>query len=566
MIRFIANLSIRAKVLAAPAGLVVLLLALGGYAFFLLNGNEASVRRLNTAVTEPTLNILVFSDHARTSLADLYRLTSVAANENDDKKLDKMSKDEMANLDAFGKSFAPMKGAVLKAGVPAAKIASLETALAAYVKQAKFVADMASSDAASALTFMTGSQTKFAAMDKELTDITASLDGARRQGLSTIYSNMSNGRTVFIAVILAMAALGLIMAIIVARLISRPILEMTSALGRLADKDYGVAIPALGQVDEIGRMAKAVEILKERSRAADKLDEDNRKAADTSKRRAERLQEITQNFEHAVGSIAENVATGASDMHGNAELLATTATQTTRQCETVTAASSKATNNTQMVAAAAEELSASVAEIGRQVTQATKIAGQAVNETTATDASIQHLAEAAQKIGDVVKLINDIAGQTNLLALNATIEAARAGEAGKGFAVVASEVKSLATQTAKATEDIAAQVNAIQNATGGAVQAIKRIGGTIGNVNEIATAIASAVEQQGAATQEIARNVQEAAARTQEVSSDIGGVTEAAAKTGQSAAQLIDMAGKLAQQSDALRHEVKSFLTAVAAA
>ncbi len=566
MIRSISNFSIRAKVLAAPAGLVALLLVLGGYAFFLLNGNEAGVRRLNTAVTEPTLNILVFSDHARASLADVYRLISLAANEKDDAKLTRMSKDEMGKLDEFGKSFAPIKASILGAGIPVSKVTSFEAALAAYVKQAKFVADMAESDPGSALTFMGGTITKYTAMDKELGDITTNLDGARRQSLSAIYSNMSQGRTVFIAIILGMAALGLTMAVMIARLISRPILEMTSALGRLTEKDYSVAIPALGQVDEIGRMAKAVEILKERSQAADKLDEDNRKAAEMSKRRAERMQEITQSFEQAVGSIAEHVATGASAMHGNAEQLATTATQTTRQCEAVTTASSRATSNTQTVASAAEELSASVAEIGRQVAQATKIAGQAVEEASATDTSMQHLADAAQKIGDVVKLINDIAGQTNLLALNATIEAARAGEAGKGFAVVASEVKSLATQTAKATEDIAAQVAAIQGATGGAVEAIKRIGGTIASVNEIATAIASAVEQQGAATQEIARNVQEAAARTKEVSADITGVTQAAAKTGQASASLIDMAGKLAQQSDALRHELTGFLSAVAAA
>ena len=566
MFQFLANRSVRAKVLAVPAGLVLLLLALGAYAYVLLTSNEIAVRRLNEAVNEPTLNLLQISDRARASLADLYRLTSIAANENDDAKLTRMSKDEMAKLDAFGKSFGTIKPSILGAGIAPSQVQTFETSLAAYVKQAKFVADMAESDAASALTFMTGTQTKVGVMDKDLGAMTATLATARRTALADIYSDMSQGRTVFIGVILAMAAVALTIAILVGRLISRPIAEMTSALGRLADKDYAVTIPALGQVNEIGRMAKAVEILKQRSQAADKLDDERRQSAEASEQRAKRLQDISQNFERAVGSIAENVATGASNMHGNAEMLSSTATQTSRRCEAVSAASSQATSNTQMVASAAEQLSASVAEISRQVAQATSIAGQAVQEATATDGSIQELAEAAQKIGDVVKLINDIAGQTNLLALNATIEAARAGEAGKGFAVVASEVKSLATQTAKATDDIAAQVGAIQGATSGAVQAIKRISGTIGNINEIATAIASAVEEQGAATKEIARNVQEAAARTQEVSGDIAGVTEAAAKTGKASASLIDMAGKLAQQSDALRHELKSYLTAVAAA
>ena len=567
MLRFLADRSIRAKVLAVPAGMVALLLLLGAYGFLLLNSNEAQVRRLNTRVTEPTIQILQFSDHARASLADLYRLTSTAANESDDAKLSRMTKDAMAGLDKFGQSFSDVKKAALDAGIPESQVAAVETALTGYVKSAKFAADMAESDASAALNLgMSGAQRRFNDLDKELAGIMTTLDAARHTSLEGIYSEMANGRLVFIGVILTMAAAALAVSLWVGRLIARPIAAMTTALGRIADKDYATPIPALDQRDEIGRMADAVQILKQRSETADRLDDECRQSSEANERRANRLGELTVRFEKAVGAIAEQVASGASKMHGNAESLARTAQQTSRQCEAVTLASGKATENTQTVASAAEELSSSVSEISRQVEQAATVAHQAVMDAAETDRSMQGLAEAAQKIGDVVKLINDIAGQTNLLALNATIEAARAGEAGKGFAVVAAEVKSLATQTAKATDDIAAQVGAIQGATGGAVKAIQGISGTIARINEIATTIASAVEEQGAATQEIARNVNAAAARTKEVSADIAGVTAAAVSTGEAAGQLIDVAGLLAKESDALRQELQGFLSSMAAA
>jgi methyl-accepting chemotaxis protein len=566
MFRFLANRSVQAKVVAVPAGLVVLLLALGCYAYVLLSGNEAGVRRLNTVVTEPTINILGFSDHARGSLADLYRLTSVAANENDDAKLTKMSKEEIAKLDAFGKSFTALKASALAAGISGSQIDAFETSLAAYVKQAKFVADMAESDAASALTFMTGTQTKFAVMDKDLTAMTAFLGNARRDSLASINHDMSQGRTVFIAVILAMAAVALTIAILVGRLISRPIVDMTSALGRLADKDYGVAIPALDQVNEIGRMAKAVEILKERSQTADKLDEERRAEEEAKLARSAAISGLTQGFGRDVDAVVSGLAQSASKMQTDARAMSTTAEETNRQAVTVAAASEEASANVQTVAAAAEELSASIAEIGRHVTESARIAGKAVEDATRTNASIEGLAQAAQKIGDVVKLINDIAGQTNLLALNATIEAARAGEAGKGFAVVASEVKSLATQTAKATGDIAAQIGAIQAATGDAVQAIKEISGTIRQISEIATTIASAVEEQGAATKEIARNVQQASAGTNDVSANIAGVTQSAGETGQVAGHVLIAAQSVSDQVQQLKVRVDGFLTKIQAA
>jgi methyl-accepting chemotaxis protein len=266
-------------------------------------------------------------------------------------------------------------------------------------------------------------------------------------------------------------------------------------------------------------------------------------------------------FEKDVNSVLGVVSAAARELQNTANSMAATADETLRQSSAVAGAAEQASQNVQTVAAATEELTASIHEISRQVTTSTQICTDAVEEANRTNVLVQGLAEAAGKIGEVVKLINNIASQTNLLALNATIEAARAGEAGKGFAVVAGEVKNLANQTARATDEISAQINAVQTATRDAVGAIQGIGRTIGSISEIAGAIAVAVEEQGAATQEIARNVQEAAQGTGLVTHNIGEVTRAAGETGSAAREVLEASSELSRQSDGLNHKVGSFLS-----
>ncbi len=261
-----------------------------------------------------------------------------------------------------------------------------------------------------------------------------------------------------------------------------------------------------------------------------------------------------------VSEVVNVVASASTELKSSAETMASTAESTSTQSTAVAAASEQVSANVQTVSAATEELSSSVDEISRQVSESTKISEEAVAETERTNKVVLSLDEAAQKIGDVVELISDIAGQTNLLALNATIEAARAGESGKGFAVVASEVKSLANQTAQATEDIAGQIGSIQSATAETVKAIKGVGETITKLSEIATSISSAVEEQGAATGEISRNVQEASNGTQDVTGNITQVSASAAESGQAASQVLDAANGLSEEAEKMRREIDAFL------
>ncbi|MBT6828826.1 MAG: methyl-accepting chemotaxis protein, partial [Rhodospirillaceae bacterium] len=365
-------------------------------------------------------------------------------------------------------------------------------------------------------------------------------------------------------------AAGLMIAFVVAfvtsRAIVKPIAAMTSVMGVLADGDNTVEVPARERKDEIGHMAAAVQVFKENGIEKERLTAEQAVESEKREARTKRMDELCGTFDTQISGIVEAVSAASTESESTAESMAATAEQTSQQSSVVASASEEATANVQTVASAAEELASSIAEIARQVDDSTRNSQNAVAEAEKTNDTVRSLSEAGQKIGDVVQLINDIASQTNLLALNATIEAARAGEAGKGFAVVASEVKSLANQTAKATDEIGTQIATLQGATGDAVGAIEGIGTMIGEISEISTTIASAVEEQRAATGEISRNVQEAATGTQEVSSNISGVHEAAQETGSAAVQVKNAATELSQQSILLRQEVETFLKEIRAA
>jgi methyl-accepting chemotaxis protein len=349
--------------------------------------------------------------------------------------------------------------------------------------------------------------------------------------------------------------------------IARPIRRIGEVLLELANGNKTVDVPYALRGDEVGDAARAAQTFKENILRIEKMEAEQRETEQrAATERKAGMHKLADEFQTAVGGIIDAVSTASRGMEAAANTLTRTAEQTQDLSGAVAAASEQASANVQSVASATEEMTSSVTEISRQVHESSKIAAEAVTQAERTDARINELSQAAGRIGDVVKLITAIAEQTNLLALNATIEAARAGEAGRGFAVVASEVKQLASQTAKATEEISAQIAGMQTATQDSVAAIKTIGGTIGRISEIASTIAASVEEQGAATQEIARNVDEAAKGTAMVASNITDVNRGAAETGSASAQVLSSAQSLSTESRHLKLEVDKFLSTVRAA
>ncbi|MBO0346131.1 cache domain-containing protein [Roseibium sp. CAU 1637] len=366
-----------------------------------------------------------------------------------------------------------------------------------------------------------------------------------------------------IALVGGLLALSISYAVI--RSLSKPLACLTENMTRLAQGDTDIEISSSGRSDEIGNMARAMEVFAENERARRELEHQESDRQALERTRSDNVQTLTAGFEGQIQGLIETITKSVGGLQQASTDLNAGAQQTTDQSEAVAGAAGHASSNVETVAAAAEELAASVSEISRQVASSSEVASRASSQATQTNQRIQGLSDAANRIGEVVNLIQAIAEQTNLLALNATIEAARAGEAGRGFAVVAAEVKDLATQTSKATEEISAQIHNVQEETQQAVGAIEEITATVSRINEITSSISASVEQQGSATQEIARNVQEAARGTQEVSTNISGVSKAASETNVAADIVYAASQDLEQESEMLRQYVNEFLSCIRA-
>jgi methyl-accepting chemotaxis protein len=429
------------------------------------------------------------------------------------------------------------------------------------------------------LALLVGNAKEIEGLIQEMTETAAEINKASAAMKSDLLADQKRldaesdaaiGETERLILILAAGGflLGCVWAFFLGKGISRPMTAMCNAMRKLAAGNFEVVLPGLGRKDELGEMAGAVEEFKVQAIARAERDAATQEAqnkAASAARRAELIR-FADEFETAVGAIVANVSSSAVQLEAAAGTLTRTAETTQSLSSQVAGASEEASTNMQSVASATEELSASVDEIGRRVKESSEIAEAAVRQAEQTDGRIGKLSRAAQEIGDVVKLITAIAEQTNLLALNATIEAARAGDAGRGFAVVASEVKSLASQTAKATDEISNHISGMQGATQESVAAIKEIGGTIGKISDIASTIASAVEQQSSATQEIARSVQNVAQGTQEAATNVMHVNRGATETGSASEEVLNSARTLSSESTRLREELDRFMANIRAA
>ena len=396
-------------------------------------------------------------------------------------------------------------------------------------------------------------------------DVLLNSKGADAAG-SQAAEGFDNDIKIVLSSLLLTIVIGIGAAVFLVRGVSAGIKSIVAPMQALGNGDLTAQVPHQGEKTEIGAMAEALQVFKQALIAKKAADEAAARDADAKIERGRRVDNITRDFESLIGEIVATVSSASTQLEASAGTLTTTAERAQQLTTTVAAASEEASTNVRSVASATEEMASSTNEIGRQVQDSARMAGEAVEQARKTNDRVSELSKAAARIGDVVELINTIAGQTNLLALNATIEAARAGEAGRGFAVVASEVKALAEQTAKATGEIGQQITGIQTATQDSVNAIKEIGGTIEKLCEISSTIASAVEEQGAATQEISRNVQQAAHGTQQVSSNITDVQRGASETGSASSQVLAAAQSLSGDSNRLKLEVGKFLNSVRAA
>jgi methyl-accepting chemotaxis protein len=408
---------------------------------------------------------------------------------------------------------------------------------------------------------------KIALSADELLKKDIDLNNAGAEKATTNAADSYSSALVMLAIIIGAAVIaGIGVSFYLVRDVSNGIASIVKPMQALGNGDLSAQVPHQGEKTEIGAMADTLQVFKEALIAKKAADEAAAHDAEAKIERGRRVDNITRDFESMISEIVNTVSSASSQLESSAGTLTATAKRSQELAITVSAASEEASTNVQSVASATEELTSSVNEISRQVQDSARMASEAVGQARSTTDRVSELSKAATRIGDVVELINTIAGQTNLLALNATIEAARAGEAGRGFAVVASEVKALAEQTSKATGEIGQQISGIQAATQDSVNAIKEISVTIEKLSEISATIASAVEEQGAATQEISRNVQQAAQGTQAVSANITDVQRGATETGSASSQVLSAAKSLSGDSGRLRSEVSKFLSSVRAA
>jgi methyl-accepting chemotaxis protein len=558
------NLAIRSKILVCFAAILIVLLGLGW------NALQRS-SSMNDAVSNITGNYglaIVYLDEMRVSVAT-YRAVSAREMLLADDKAARLATTEM--LDALIKKFDEndhLYSPTLDPGPEARLYQDLKASWSTYLTESNHVRDfLAAGKLAEGKAYLFEHVVPIGLHAEAA--VHASMDyntSAMKRLTEDVDVTYANGRFMVIGFMGFAAVVAVLACMFLVRSIAAPVRHMTEAMRRLAARDLSTAIPAQDRTDEIGQMARAVQVFKDGLIAAQRMESEQAAERTVKEERAARLDQIVAAFDVTTRDVVGSLQTGSTELEATARAMTGSADRTNQQASAVASAAEQAGAGAQTVAAATEELTASINEISRQVAESARMTGLAVKDAQRTNTIVSALADAADKIGNVVGLITNIAGQTNLLALNATIEAARAGDAGKGFAVVASEVKNLASQTGKATEEIGAQITQIQAATKEAVAAIRGIAISIEEVSAIAASIASAVEEQGSATADIARTVQQTAVAAQDVTSNISGVGQSANESSAAASQVLTAAGALAKQAERLSGDVQRFVGDVRAA
>ena len=563
--RWTANIRISRKLLIAPGIAILLLSLMAPLALKSLGDQTRLIERLTTIEMQKSTTVAALERAVPEASAVLNRVIALAGNSDDSAAIKRLAAEVNKRLADAAALIAKLAESDLSEREKQV-VADLGRSLTAYKESSGAVINMVAADVSTAYMMSQNGEKAYAELLARLDDLLAI---ERSQAASAHETSMASAQAVryeFIALFAVATIIAIIVNIAISGAIGGSIVRLTASTIRLAGGDVGVAIEGVGRKDEIGALAGALGTFKQNAIEKARIEDEQRGRQEQAAARQQAVDNHIRAFDGTMRHVLETVSTAAAQLKDTAARMASTAEETSHQATAVAAASEEASTNVSTAAAATEELSASVSEIGQQVQQSSQITAEAVQEAARTNETVQSLSGMAQKIGAVVQLIQDIASQTNLLALNATIEAARAGAAGAGFAVVASEVKSLASQTGKATEEISAQIGAMQSSTREAVVAIGGINKTIGRVNEIAGAIAAAVQQQGAATQEITRNTQEAARGTGEVSRNITGVNEAAAQTGKAAADVLAASTQLGDQAQTLRSEIDKFFADIRAA
>lgn len=564
MKRLLDDLAITLKVLIAPAGVLIMLLAAIAFSTLILLNQREGAEKLNNVSFEAYRQTAALAGVISNHHSGLYRLVAMSANDADRAKLRLRAEELPAHLEAAGSA---VRGyARIADGSAGADLKSVQELLDGYREAAKQAAEMAMTDAAMATMMMVEADESFQVLSAKVSVLKSKANEVASGVYGKLLHDIDRAFVIFCAIAGLAVLLGGILTLVAARTIALPIRGLTDIMVRFAKGDLSAEVPDGTRRDEIGDMAKAVQVFKTGEMERRELELTKADRAEKDQKKRQQLLALTTDFETRVGSLMRYLEAASNDMKATAGEMAGNSQRTSRQSEAAAATSTLTAENVQAVAAASEQLAQSANEMTERANHSASIAVRAVQGAKEADEAVKAMAIAADRIGQVVKLIDGIAAQTNLLALNATIEAARAGEAGRGFAVVAAEVKALATQTAAATEEIVQQVEHIRVTTNHAVNTINEIGQTIVEVDSVAGQIAGAVTQQLAATQEIAERACNAALNTQSTSDSIQELRSAANSADATAAALLTTSDKLADHSSQLKNTVDVFLAGVAAA